>query len=162
MAQKELPFNMQHQQQSNWCWSAVSTSVSLFYNSGSGWTQCTLANQALGQSSCCNNGGSSACNQAWYLDRALTITGNYVSSAASTEPMSVIQAQINAGKPLGCRIQWRPNGGHFVIINGYDTVANTVDVRDPWYGSTENLPYNTFATNYQNAGYWNWSYFTKS
>ena len=33
-----LPFNMQAQTQSNWCWAATSTSVSRYYSIFSPWT----------------------------------------------------------------------------------------------------------------------------
>ena len=42
-----LDFSMHHQQQTNWCWAAVSTSVALFFNPSSGWTQCAVANGEL-------------------------------------------------------------------------------------------------------------------
>lgn len=42
----EIYFSMQHQQQSNWCWAATATSVALFYQPASGWTQCQVASSA--------------------------------------------------------------------------------------------------------------------
>jgi hypothetical protein len=43
LAWHRLDFTMQHQQQTNWCWAAVSTSVALFYDPVSTWTQCAVA-----------------------------------------------------------------------------------------------------------------------
>ncbi|MEX2552467.1 MAG: hypothetical protein WD627_05655 [Actinomycetota bacterium] len=37
-----LPFDMQLQTQSNWCWAATAASVSLYYWPWSGWTQCKV------------------------------------------------------------------------------------------------------------------------
>ncbi len=88
---RELPFTMQYQQQSNWCWAAVSVSVALFYSSSSKWTQCTLVNDALGQKTCCATGGSAACNQPWYLDRALQIVQRFRSYAAGAATFSAVQ-----------------------------------------------------------------------
>src|SRR5579863_7669733 len=48
----------QHQQQTEWCWSATSTSISHFYNAASTWTQCSLVNNAFNQTTCCQNGSS--------------------------------------------------------------------------------------------------------
>jgi hypothetical protein len=53
VAAANLGFSMQRQQQTQWCWSAVSTSTSLFYRPGSGWSQCSLVNQELGQTGHC-------------------------------------------------------------------------------------------------------------
>ena len=38
---------MQYQLMSNWCWIAVATSISLFYNPSSPWTQCSLTTAQL-------------------------------------------------------------------------------------------------------------------
>src|SRR5215212_7198841 len=74
----QLNMTMQHQQQTNWCWSAVSVSVKLFFTPAFAITQCEQANLQLAQTSCCINGGSSACNIPWFLDKALAGLGNFV------------------------------------------------------------------------------------
>src|SRR6266513_228265 len=76
---KQLTFAMQAQTQSNWCWAATSTSVSLYYWSRSGWTQCRVANAELGLAGCCMDPVPGQCNVPWFLDRALTRTNNFVS-----------------------------------------------------------------------------------
>ena len=53
MPGKRLTFDEQLQQQSNWCWAATGTSVALFYDASPAWTQCTLADAALGFGGCC-------------------------------------------------------------------------------------------------------------
>src|SRR5262249_28827267 len=64
-------FEMQQQLQSNWCWAAVASSVAKHYDQTSGWPQCEIANQELGQTCCCTNGGSPDCDKPWCLDLAL-------------------------------------------------------------------------------------------
>ncbi|HEX8738108.1 MAG TPA: papain-like cysteine protease family protein [Pyrinomonadaceae bacterium] len=158
---KNLNFNMQAQQQNQWCWSAVGTSTSLFYNSSSIWTQCSLANQQLGQTTCCQNGGSPACNQPWYLDRALQAVGNLDHLVGGTITYPQVQQEINAARPLGSRIGWAGGGGHFVILDGYNTAgAQFLSIRDPWYGSST-YTYTAFSTAYQGNGSWTHSYYTK-
>ena len=56
----KLVFSIQKQLQTQWCWAAVSTSVSLYFNRSSTWTQCTVANKNLKRSDCC--GSPSNCN----------------------------------------------------------------------------------------------------
>jgi hypothetical protein len=155
-----LSYTMQPQVQSNWCWSAVATSTSHYYNAASTWTQCTLANQQLGQMSCCQNGASAACNVPWYLDRALGATGNLDHWHGSNESFEVTAQQIEEGRPLGVRIGWKGGGGHFVVVSGYDD-GQMVTVRDPIYG-TSYMKYTTLATNYQGSGSWTDSLFTKA
>lgn len=153
-------FEMQHQQQTQWCWSGVSTSTSIYYNVASTWTQCTLVNTALRQTTCCANGNTVACNKPWSLDDALSITGNYVSMTSSSEPITTIQSENNNKRPLGARIGWSGGGGHFVMLVGVGT-GNMIEVEDPWYGPSY-ISYTTFKNSYQGSGSWTHSYFTKS
>lgn len=156
-------FVMQKQLQTQWCWSAVATSTSIFYNSLSIWTQCLLANAALQQTTCCTNPGSSVCNISWYLDRALGITGNLVSVVGSAAAFNDIQDQTNQGLPLGARQGWSGGGGHFMILTGVNNLNNTqmVAVEDPWYGPSY-IPYNTFVSGYHGTGKWTHTYYTKN
>src|SRR5262249_49866891 len=62
-----LHFTMQHQEQTQWCWSATATSVSQYYNAASTWTQCSLVNAELGRTDCCSAPSSNDCNQPWTL-----------------------------------------------------------------------------------------------
>lgn len=160
---RRLAFTMQHQQQTQWCWAAVSTSVSLYYDPSSTWTQCTVANAELGQTTCCQNGASAACNTPWYLDSALQRTGNLDSFSGGTTSFAGVRTEIDSGQPLGARIGWSGGGGHFAVIEGYKPGPSEqrVAVDDPWYGASD-LTYNTFATSYQGTGGWTHSYTTES
>jgi hypothetical protein len=162
--QKTLAFTMQHQTQTNWCWAAVSTSVNKFYHASSTWTQCKVVNAELGQTTCCSSGGSAACNQPWYLDKALARVGDLQSWQGGSVPYATVVAEVNGTRPLGCRIGWSGGGGHFVALYGYQTVSTTqqwVVVGDPWYGNST-LLYNTFRTGYQGTGTWTHTYFTRA
>ena len=99
---RDIGLHMQTQLQPNWCWSAVSTSVSQFYNPASAWTQCTLANAELEQTGCCADGSTPLCNKDWYLDRALTRTGNLQSWVGNPVALSDVEHEVNAGRPVGC------------------------------------------------------------
>ncbi|HEY4239329.1 MAG TPA: papain-like cysteine protease family protein [Kofleriaceae bacterium] len=157
---KTLDFTMQLQTQSNWCWAAVSTSVSHFFDAKSAWTQCTVANAQTGQTTCCQDGSTDLCNVIGYLDQALTTTGNLDHWEGGTETMANASAQIDKSLPLAVRIGWNGGGGHFVAITGY-AGDDTVTVEDPIYG-TSVITYETLVTNYQSAGTWTHSYFTKA
>jgi hypothetical protein len=154
-----LSFAMQSQEQSNWCWSAVATSTSLFYDTSSGWVQCTVVNDELGQTTCCADGSTTDCNQVWFLERALTRTNNLNTWQAGSLSASAIRSQLSAGRPLGVRIGWSGGGGHFVILHGIDS-SSTVTVSDPIYG-TSTMSLSTFKTNYQGTGSWTHSYLTR-
>ena len=110
---------VEHQQQTQWCWAAVSNSVSHFYDAGSTWTQCAIVNAELGQTTCCTNGSSAACNQSWYLDRALTRVGCLLSWASGTLTFATVKSLINSTRPPCARQGWSGGGGHFMAIVCY-------------------------------------------
>jgi hypothetical protein len=158
---RRLALSVQAQLQSQWCWAACSTSVSHFYDAGSGWSQCTVVNAELAQTSCCQDGATGHCNRPWYLDRALARTGNLAGRTAGTAPLSRIRSQLNAGRPVGARIGWAGCGGHFVMISGcLDDATGMVEVRDPIYGTSE-LSIAGFASSYQGSGSWTHTYYTR-
>lgn len=155
-----MSFQMQTQQQSQWCWAAVTASVAGFYNSGSDWTQCSLANAELGQTTCCADGSTSQCNQWWYLDRSLGRTGNLTGVEMGTLTVEGIDAELDNQRPVGARVQWSDGSGHFVIISGVGVDAKTIAIEDPFYGSSF-MSYDTFKDNYQGlGGFWERTYRT--
>ena len=156
-----LPFNMEAQTQSNWCWAATAKSVSHFYSGLSPWTQCKIAGKELTQT-CCTSPVPSACNVPWYLNKALDRTFNYVSMQSGTISWSEIKSQLDQGLVVGTRIGWNGGGGHFMVIYGVSRVFHNeyLYIDDPIYGKSV-LSYNEFATNYQGAGSWTHTYFTK-
>jgi hypothetical protein len=152
-----LPFTVQHQLQSQWCWAAVTSSVANYYKNPA-WTQCRIVNDRLGQTVCCGQGSSAACNRPWYLDQALSRVGDLENYIASPLSLAQIRTEIDAGRPVGVRIGWRNGGGHFVAIGGYSG-QNIVDVHDPYWGYSS-VDYMTFRTNYRGLGMWTHSYRT--
>jgi Papain-like cysteine protease AvrRpt2 len=159
---RRLALAMQPQLQSQWCWAACATSVSLFYDGASTWTQCSVVNTELGQTTCCQDGSTSQCNQPWYLDKALTRTGNLASWAAGTTTIAQIRSQVASGRPVGARIGWSGGGGHFVMIAGYRACDpdGYIDVRDPIYGSSD-VSLATFTSSYHGTGSWTHTYYTE-
>lgn len=161
-----LPFNIQPQEVNFWCWAAVASSVSRFYNPTSPWTQCAVANASLppAGTDCCINKASPGCNRLWKLEIALARTGNFQgmkSGAASVGEVTVSIRDRHA--PLGCGILWADGTGHFVVLHGFSTDFSGVPwvaVADPKYGRSEG-PYQTFVSAYRNSGRWVFSYATR-
>jgi len=158
-ARRVIPFTLQHQNEMQWCWAAVTASVAAYYQN-LGWTQCNLANNQFGQTTCCTNGSSTACNEPWYLDRALGRVGNLANFTAGALSLTQIQSEIDAGRPIGVRIGWPGGGGHFVTITGYSD-QNVINVQDPWYAPQgAAVDYRTFRFVYQGSGQWTHTYQT--
>jgi Papain-like cysteine protease AvrRpt2 len=159
---RALPISVQHQLQSNWCWAACATSTSGFYDPATTWGQCTLVNAELGHATCCEEGGSGACNIPWYLDRVLRRTGNFGSKMKGRAPWNTVRAELDAGRPVGARIGWKGGGGHFVMLTGYRSAGEVheVEIQDPWTGQST-LAVDVFATKYKNSGTWTHTYLTR-
>lgn len=155
-----LPFTMQRQTETNWCWAATSTSVSIFYTPSSAWTQCKVANACQNKTTCCSN--PAGCNQYGYLNTALEKTHNFNKMVSGTITFAQIQAEINVGRPIGVRTAWSGGGAHFLCIIGYAVLADVqyVYLDDPIYGASFTTLSN-FSTNYRGSGTWTHTYYTK-
>jgi len=155
-----LPFTMQPQTQTNWCWAATATSVSRFYSRLSPWTQCGVAGAELGLS-CCVSPVPGGCNIPWFLDRALTRTNNFVSISG---PLSTtrIKDELKKGRVVGARIGWAGGGGHFMVIHGHSRVGPTefFDIADPIFGDST-VTVTDFSNSYQGTGSWTHTYLTQ-
>ncbi|MBY3465702.1 hypothetical protein HFN80_17080 [Rhizobium laguerreae] len=165
---KRLALSIDAQEQSNWCWAAVSCSVSHFYDE-SAWTQCAIANLIWGRGDCCGGEASnpSTCNAPWKLDEALSVTSNFVSLVSADLPappiaFSAVQREIDHGKPVATRVRWRGGGGHFQAIVGWTLGASGSEyivISDPIYRETT-IRVRDFAARYQAGGEWTHVYFT--
>lgn len=159
-----LSMTMQPQLQTNWCWSAVGTSVGLFFVTGA-WTQCDTANGCLNLqgTDCCVTPGP--CNVYGYLNLALTYTKSFNTSFAGTVSAADIQAQIDQGFPVCVRVAWTGGGAHFLSITGYsypnsDPTQVTIYLEDSIYGNSTMLLAD-FPTNYHGGGTWTHTYLTQ-
>jgi hypothetical protein len=157
-----LNFQMQPQQESNWCWAAVSTSVASYYDATSTWTQCSVANGELGRSDCCGSGAGTACNVYGFLASALQRVGHLDHWDGNAATFQAVDDEVDAGRPLGIRVAWSGGGAHFLAVIGYlEDAVNYVAVDDPIYGKSD-LTYDTLKTSYQGTGTWTHSYYTKA
>jgi hypothetical protein len=157
-----IRFDMQPQQQTNWCWAAVSTSVAEFYHPGSGWTQCSVAGAELSRTDCCGSGASGPCNVPWYLDRALTRVGRLDRWVAGSVSVAAVETEVTYARPLCLRVAWSGGGAHFLTIRGHYGWNGTdyLSVDDPIYGKSD-VAYSTLQTAYQGSGSWSHTYYTR-
>lgn len=150
LAWVRLPFGMQPQQQSNWCWSATTVSVANYY--GDNLTQCGFANTLLSRTDCCGMGAAGPCNVPNALVAALQTAGHLASWRTGAPSFGDLQPEIDAARPVTVRIQWSGGGGHFLAVVGYLTGSTTwVAVDDPAFGPSD-LQLTTLTTAYQTTG----------
>jgi hypothetical protein len=154
-----LPEFMQTQEQTNWCWSAVATSVGLLFQSG-GWRQCETATRCLSGVDCCAN--SAPCNVYGYLDKSMACTRSLASWGSGTATKARIKSDIRAGRPVCTRVAWTGGGAHFMAITGYDedpTHGLSITIQDSIYGTLE-LSYADYPALYHGGGSWTHTYYS--
>lgn len=159
-----LPLTIQMQVHSDWCWAAVTASISQFYRANSRWTQCSIADAALGRQDCCGTGGPdpNMCNRPFYLETALDVTGHLLKVEPHDLTITEVQAELSNGRPLCCRIEWSDRTGHFLsIIDCFFGQSGDVylSIADPIFLETQIL-FQDFASAYQTGASWTHSYFT--
>jgi len=166
----ELPFKMQEQEQTNWCWAAVSVSVAQFYNDPNWTRQCALANAVLGDilggADCCTDGGSEACNRPWDLQPALLKMDHLEDVVSGPLTFEGIEVEIQKQRPVGCCILMPGPWRHFIALIGCaqtDSGARSVTVADPNFltGDTSTLAYDDLLTKYGSGGRWEKTYLTR-
>jgi hypothetical protein len=151
-------FTMETQQESEWCWAAVSASVDHYFQPGSYSTQCAIASQVIPGDACAQ---PDVYDEPEQLQDALDVVGRL---RGVTWPLTFeqLQAEINANRPVCIRIAWDQGGAHFVALTGYQVLSSgvrTVDVADPFYAaSTED--FDMFPAYYHGGGTWTASFLT--
>lgn len=159
-AAQTLSLTIDHQEETNWCWAAVTAGIAHFWGAPQ-WTQCSVASAYL-RLTCCPAGSNPSCNTAQALSGVLQTTGNLKLTIPNAVTFAEIQQEIDAGAPVAARIGWFGGGGHFVALAGYTTAnGQFVDVRDPWYVSSI-VSFAVFTNNYQSAGSWTHTYETQA
>jgi len=154
-----LNLAMQVQQQSNWCWAAVSTSVAAFYDAASTWTQCSVADGELGRTDCCGVGATGPCNVYGTLNTALTRVGHLDRLVAGAASFADVSNAIGRGQPVGVRIFWSGGGAHFIAIEGV-LHGDSYAVDDPVSGASD-VTETVLKTKYLGTGSWTHTYYTR-
>jgi Papain-like cysteine protease AvrRpt2 len=160
---RNLAFRMQRQMHSNWCWAAVATSIALYYGRERKWTQCRVANGNLRRRDCCGKSIKHKCNVTGHLRHVLRLVrhAGRPNEIKRKIPFSYVEREIDAGRPVGVRTQWRGGEeGHFLTIIGYHRELELLTISDPLFGRAH-WHYGAFSKNYRHSGQWKNSYYTK-
>jgi hypothetical protein len=168
-----LDVNLTLQEQTNWCWAAVTQALLRFVHHrevsqeaiASRHMQLTdklytcagsHRREVLDEVSCGDGACDAGCNNAHFLRIIMTEQGCFDDFVSSEAPPRFrdIQLEINARRPLPCRVQWDPKdgedqGGHFIIVSGWEVGPDEeprVHVLDPlWNEGTKAVVRRTMA-----------------
>jgi hypothetical protein len=170
-----LDFFAQEQEQINWCWAAVATSVGLFYGTGN-WTQCDIVTEQTnsildpeGNHDCCDTPILSTCNQYGYLNVALQQVQAFQQFTSGKPSADLIFSRLSERREVVCvRVNWF--GGtttHFTTVNGItdpssggDIYLTVSDTLSEW--GTTTILYSEFPQQYKSGGSWTDTYWTKN
>lgn len=164
-----IPIRKSYQLQSNWCWAAVAQVVTE-QQTRVRVRQCVMASELVADSSdrnyCCtgtqgenpSDERDPDCDKPFYLDEALQHHGVLHNWFTGTVDESDTRSEVNHGYPLALRIGWDNGGGHFILIHGFDDLAQGAyyDVWDPWDGAQYRSRAST--VRYKSRGDWSHSY----
>jgi len=145
-----MRFKLQMQQQTKWCWAAVTTSLLGFFGTDSSLTQCQVVRKCFDQNGqqaqavntdsaatrklvmdCCQSGNVEVCNKTFKLSQALETMGILESCETRALTLSEMRQQISAGVPIGVRIGWRNREGKLSGSGHFVTVTAIVGPDDP-------------------------------
>ena len=152
-------FQIERQEQSEWCWAAVAASIDNYFNPKSPRTQCKIASLVIGQD-CCDEAD---CNQLETLIDALKDIHYLSRTIVGTVSFEEIQKEINRRRPVCARIEWTGGGAHFVVISGYEVLpsgARHVYIDDP-FNTPSIVDYDEFKTAYCGDGEWKDTYLVR-
>lgn len=138
---KMLNVHLYPQEQDQWCWAAAGKMTMLFAGGDSKTvTQCAEADNAFGQSSCCNNGETKQCNQPHYplYENWGFAAREVFKDDGAALSWADLKGLIDAGKPVAFLWKWNSGGGHYMVAVGYHEdltatpVKRLVHIHDPW------------------------------
>lgn len=159
-----MPFPMQQQKNTLWCWAAVASSIDAYFRPVGFAEQCDVAKKVLGHTDCCIEPTPTRCNKRASLRTALEKVGHFDQIVEGWLTFDEIRRQRDLNLVVGVRTRWRDGKAHFVVIAGYaisESGQEWVVVKDPLY-EDENVPYEEFRTSYHtNDGVWTHSYLVK-
>lgn len=168
-------FEIENQQQSNWCWCAVAASVVKYYKRNSFWSQCQIYNSVKDTKKACsytfndsniasidNQGGSPGS----FLKEE-EIFGGFTNGHISGNELN---KQMNLARPVICGIRWKTPAninvqGHAVVISSSFIAQDGkqwVVIDDPYGAKRKTMPLAAFKQGYQSPGDgWEQSWTTK-
>jgi Papain-like cysteine protease AvrRpt2 len=102
------------------------------------------------------------CNEPNVLDSPLNRADVLDHKQAASVGYDVIRQEIDGDRPIGWRIGWSGGGGHFAVIEGYQSFGDEwVAVDDPWLGPSDVAVSTLTGGMYQGSGSWTHTYFTR-
>lgn len=116
-------FYMQLQEKTNWCWAAVTTSISKYYDSNSTYNQKQIVEKMLSIPCMCNNQSTcSLCNKPYFLGEALETYGVLKKAIPNRISKKRLKQELKNNRIVVIAIKWNNSAtGHLLTISHYHT-----------------------------------------
>jgi hypothetical protein len=152
---------MQQQDQGQWCWAAVASSMAAFYGRGVP-QQCAIASALLdgGIFDCCAHAREPFCDRRYVLELALAHVHVQVQGPIPPIAFDQLVHEIGTGRPVAIGVDLGGGSGHFAVIDSCEPSTRTVQVQDPLLGPSELLDFDFLTVSYRNLGPWLTAYLT--
>jgi hypothetical protein len=151
-----LPVVPQLQEDALWCWAAVSSMVATYYAEqlglGVAYSQCEVASRTIAQPCCPSPPPPPACRIQQNLQKALVLVGHLNNRVEASRDFGVVAIEITARRPLCVAFQYNQGALHYLLVTGFDPVAQEIALVDPATGVLSTGPYSNLLQN--NAGCW--------
>ncbi|MBK7601184.1 MAG: hypothetical protein IPJ07_22715 [Acidobacteria bacterium] len=171
-----MRFELEQQRKENWCWAAVTASITNYLNDEKSISQCEVVNHCFGMHlaagkapDCCKNEDSKKCDLPFSLTDALEAMGMRVSRSNYPLSLDELKEQIVSGLPIAVRIGWSgvDGGAHFIVItavgpdhpDGDD--STWIRVADPYEKAASYIPFGKLRDNYRGDGRWTHTYLVR-
>jgi Bacterial tandem repeat domain 1/Papain-like cysteine protease AvrRpt2 len=166
-----LRFRIQRQQQSQWCWAAVSSSIRRYYQPASTLSQVDLVNQRRGRNDCHLPGPGAdgdRCNKPDNTSAVIDSLGHLEQMQNNSVSYANLRSQLAIGRPVFIRIEWDGGGRHATVAAGVEDGEFVImcdpgssSAADATQGTTTVVAYDTLLADYNGSGNWIGTGYTK-
>lgn len=167
-----LRFRIQRQQQSQWCWAAVSSSIRRYYQPASTLSQVDLVNQRRGRTDCGQAGpgaDGARCNIPDNTSAVIDGLGHLAQMQNNSVPYANLRSELAAGRPIFIRIEWDGGGRHATVAAGVEDGEFVIicdpgpaSAADATQGTTAVVAYDDLLSDYRGSGNWIGTGYTKA
>lgn len=160
-----LEIQLEQQLRSRWCWVSLASAIARYYKTMQ-VEQARLADELVKitdtEYEIYSPEERLQKNVNFKLDVALKHVRCFSHWSTGKPNFERVKFEINQGRPLCVRLEWRKGGAHYIMIKGYGCENGTVLIDDPLHGTCR-MSFNDFPEKYMVSGaVWTETYWTNN
>lgn len=165
---RDVGLSIRNQEQTYWCWAAVTEAVWRLLDRDHARTQCQIATDNLPRppaGGCCGTTRGGPCDSTSRLDYALSRAGCLNGNRQPPLSFEQLREEIDKGLPVAIHIEWPDGSGHYIAATNWMTHSGgrqAVRISDPDGPNVDEVPFAALESAYTSRrGSWSTSYLTK-